>query len=139
VILDFFSPLWCPLLGPIFFEKKWFIHFTFPSIVFSPGCKHLPKWKKCLHPEMTKENKWMKSGHGLLHGREWVQFNDVSKFASASSPNQINYLRPEANSRRPRAQKVVIGCQKIFNIFFWRRKVGGNKEQLLPSIFLPLF
>jgi hypothetical protein len=42
----------------------------------------------------------------------------VATFASTSSPPQIDYLRPEANSRKPGSQKVVIGCQKIFSNCF---------------------
>jgi hypothetical protein len=41
----------------------------------------------------------MKSGHGYEHGMEYIQFHDVSIFASG--PPQIDNLRLEANSSKP--------------------------------------
>jgi hypothetical protein len=44
----------------------------------------------------------------------------------ASGPLQIDDLRLEANFTKPWAQKIVTGCQNIFDIIFEGVKLGGT-------------
>ena len=58
-----------------------------------PSSLHTWRWR----PKGPKKTSWMKSLHGVLHGRLWIRFCDLPEFSS--SPPLRDGL--DANSRRP--------------------------------------
>ena len=44
-----------------------------------------------------RKSSWMKSLHGVLHGRLWIRFHGLPELASGPPPRG----RPNANSGRP--------------------------------------
>ena len=58
-----------------------------------PSSLHTRRWR----PKGPKKNLWMKSLHGVLHGRLWIRVHGLPKFVWGPPPRG----GPDANYKRP--------------------------------------